>query len=410
MARLIFHAGMNKTGSSAIQRSIQKLDGQGVNYLEWKSNNHSVLFMLLFQSKELRDDYHVFRTQGWSREELNEEEKRWLEILRSQLERNRADAIVFSAEDASQPNVSEEPLRNFKEFFSPYVDSIEVIAYVRSPFSFATSAFQQRVKSGGLAKLDFESLWPDYRKRFENLDLVFGTENVTLVHFDSTELIGGDVVSDFIFRTGLPNHDSSLEDTDRAGFREESSQSEQNRKRQDSSRRVRQKTTKTKRKLTKLLSEVVASRVLSRPGSSNKRANKSLSLEALSLLFYQRKYGTGLQQGFRGATEANNAFIRELSTIGSTKFQLSHELVARITSENAADLNWIENRIGKVILDDVSDGSEGVSTEAELEEIALALLPDLMKSFVEHRRLSVPLKKQKLAAILDAYARLFHKD
>jgi hypothetical protein len=77
MKELILHAGMNKTGSSSIQKSLRALSGEKINFLKWKWENHSDLFMLLFQDKILREKYHIFKTQGWSAADLDRETEIW---------------------------------------------------------------------------------------------------------------------------------------------------------------------------------------------------------------------------------------------------------------------------------------------------------------------------------------------
>jgi hypothetical protein len=348
MKELILHAGMNKTGSSSIQKSLRALSGEKINFLKWKWENHSDLFMLLFQDKILREKYHIFKTQGWSASDLDRETEIWQEVLSKELLVNKFETTLFSAEDASQPNVSVVAMQRFYDFFAPHFDRIRVIAYVRSPYSFANSAFQQRVKSGGIKKIDMHTLWPNYRLRFEKLDEVFGQENVFLVHFTPSELFDGDVVSDFCRRI-----DIELSDTSRT------------------------------------------------------RANDSLSLEALSLLYYQRKYGVGINRGSRGSTKANNAFVHAISKIGSTKFQFEPEAFCNVLEENRSDLDWIEGRMGKSVTQDLSGMSGGVKTEEDLENVALKHWPDLLRCLETFRANDPLMCSKKLAHTLNTYAGLF---
>lgn len=302
---------MNKTGSSSIQHSLASHNSADLNYIKWRSQNHSDMFVLLFHEAATRSRYHVFRTQGISEQELAKEREHWLDNLSRQLDANSAPVTVFSGEDISQPTPMS-GCQNMFDYFSNFFDEIKVIAYVRPPRSFMNSTFQQRVKSSGLSEIRAQSLWPKYKARFEKLDLVFGKDNVELVPFVKDCMLDGDVVRDFWNRIGLEC-----------------------------------------------------------PQSSIPRVNDSLSLEALALLFYQRKLGGGLRTGRRDARILNNAFIQTLENVGTEKFSFSNEFLNSTFQKNAVDLAWMEERIGQKLADQVSQSSTPISTESDLIGIAL---------------------------------------
>ena len=318
--KLVIHAGMNKTGSSSIQQSLESQKSPDLTYIKWKSPNHSELFVLLFHEAVTRERYHIFRTQGSSARELEKEREHWLGEVTRQLEANTGPVTVFSGEDISQPT----PIsgcQNMFDFFSQFFDDIRVVAYVRPPLSFINSSFQQRVQSSGISKINAQSLWPNYRKRFEKFDLVFGTENVELVPFVKDSLSGGDVVRDFWHRIGVEC-----------------------------------------------------------PLHTIPRANEGLSLEALALLFYQRKMGDGIRTGSHDAYRKNNSLIRRLKKVGTQKFSFSGEFLENVFRQNVDDLEWIENRLGQKLADQAPRTDRPISTESELIEVALeqiGMLSDL---------------------------------
>jgi len=96
------------------------------------------------------------------------------------------------------------------------------------------SMFQEGVRNGR-AVFNPRLLWPRYRHRIGRLDRIFGRENVTLRKFDPKTLKNGSVVDDLAEFAGIALP----------------------------------------------------------PGSAG-NTNKSLSLEALALLFVQRKFGRGM--------------------------------------------------------------------------------------------------------------------
>jgi hypothetical protein len=320
--KLIIHAGMNKTGSSSIQQSLASHNSPELNFIDWRSQNHSDMFVLLFHDEATRSRYHVFRTQGMSKQDLDKDRQHWLDNLRRQLDANSAEVTVFSGEDISQPT-SMSGCQNMFDFFSDYFDEISVIAYVRPPRSFMNSTFQQRVKSSGLSEIRAQSLWPKYQARFEKLDLVFGKENVELVPFVKDCMLDGDVVRDFWSRIGLEC-----------------------------------------------------------PNMSIPRVNDSLSLEALALLFYQRKLGGGLRTGRRDARILNNSLIQALEGVGSEKFSFSDDFLNSTFRKNAKDLAWMEERLGQKLGDQLSSSSTPISTESDLIGIALEQVEALSEATV----------------------------
>ena len=152
------------------------------------------------------------------------------------------------------------------------------------------SVFQQRVKGGkaGSGKFNPKGYWPRYRQCFEPLDQVFGRENVTFRKFDRKTLKNGSVVDDLAGFVGIPV-----------------------------------------------------------PHNSSQLENESLSLEALALLFVQRKFGRGRATGFRSAQVQNNKVLDILAGIGKEKIQFAPELVLPIVAANEADLEWMERRLSE---------------------------------------------------------------
>ena len=62
--RVVIHAGMHKTGSSAIQQHFFRRAGDDMVYAPWNEGNHCGLFILLFQDPALQPQYHGFLHRG----------------------------------------------------------------------------------------------------------------------------------------------------------------------------------------------------------------------------------------------------------------------------------------------------------------------------------------------------------
>jgi hypothetical protein len=305
--KIIVHAGMHKTGSSSIQDTFSKADITPVEYLPDTPANHSGLMMLLFMEKV--ENFHSFRARGKTRPQLLEERKVAQEQLTQYFADTRAETVMISGESISGMNLRE--TERLAEFLYAQTKNVQVIAYVRPPCSFITSSFQQKLKSGDRKKFQPSELWPDYRRRFAKFFRVFGKDNVTLRPFIRGEMKDGNVVLDIAEFLGV---------------------------------RIAEE-------------DVVVS-------------NESLSLEATSLLYAQRNLGKGMLTGFDRVHRINKDFIQLLSGIGTRKMAFSRSLLEEIVQDQAADMEWIEARLGRKFLDLPEIGSGGVSCEADLFEIA----------------------------------------
>ncbi|GGH37752.1 hypothetical protein GCM10010973_32480 [Cribrihabitans marinus] len=101
------------------------------------------------------------------------------------------------------------------------------------------------------------------------------------------------------------------------------------------------------------------------------RTNESLSLEAVALLYVQRKLGRGFVAGFDGAHSANNAYISRLATIGHRKFCFSPQMLAPLLEAERDDIAWMEDRLGQPFSDVGAAHPEAISSLDELVDVAL---------------------------------------
>ena len=321
--KVIIHAGMPKTGSTSIQWTFANRDQGHVRYFRWLRPAHNDLIILLFDERgerflKYRLKNYGPKEKGYSREELLLLREEWLESFEQDLTQPGADTCLLSAEAISNGRLWS-VLTPLKAFLEKYSDDIQVIAYVRPPVSFMASAFQQRIKFGDKKEFNPKEYWPRYRQRFERLDQVFGRENVTLRKFDRKTLKNGSVVDDLAEFAGIPV-----------------------------------------------------------PYNSSQSKNESLSLEALALLFVQRKFGRGKVTGFRDAQDLNEKVFESLAGIGKEKFQFAPELVLPIVEANEADLEWMERRLSEP-LRETPENLNGplLRSEQDLLSIADQSFPEL---------------------------------
>ena len=192
---LHLHVGMHKTGSTAIQRTLEGYRSDQVHYAAFGESNHSIAAKTVFCKG--RHGYHYHRNRGLSATKIDELADKW----RSQLRRSIAECpgnLIISGEDIC--TISREDLFDLRDFFVNDFEQVRVLAYVREPVSFCSSYFQQVVR-GGL--VDFTVPVPAYRSRFEKILDVFGAKQVTFVRFARDEFVQGCVIEDFARRTGV---------------------------------------------------------------------------------------------------------------------------------------------------------------------------------------------------------------
>lgn len=192
MARLVLHAGMHKTGSTAIQTAFAAGSDPAARYVDWITSNHSSLFALL--THDAPEPTPLLRRMGLASGDLQHRRAAALRDFRQVLA-SLTGTGIFSAEEmfsATRPQ-----LERFHDILSGFGHDIDVLMYVRPPVSFAESAFQQRLKGGRPHLLDPDRLIPDYRHAIENLDVVFGRSRVELRPYHPWEFPDGDVVRDF---------------------------------------------------------------------------------------------------------------------------------------------------------------------------------------------------------------------
>lgn len=345
--RIVIHAGMHKTGSSAIQYHFFRNAYPGLRYVRWENPNHSDLFVLLFEDPDRLASHYGFKPRGPAFcAQLPQMRRQWLASLTEDLDAGRAETVVLSGEEISGPAFGDAVAR-MAEFLRRWTDDITVVAYVRSPLSYAASAFQQRLKGGTLAAFNLDGLWPHYRARFARLDDCFGQDRVLLSPYDRRTLFGGDVTRDFAARLGIDPADVAPAEV-----------------------------------------------------------NATLSAEATALLFAQRRLGDGFVAGFSGAHAANQGFINVLRQIGSGRLRLADAAWAPVLEKNHDDLAWIERRLGAPLQDRPDPDAIAIRSEDDLIRLAVDSYPALEQVLLRSIRRSRRPPLQRTVRALDLLRKL----
>lgn len=319
--RAIVHAGMPKTGTSAIQESYARTRVDGLHYLSWRGSNHTGLFVLLFDSRP--ESFPGFRASGATAESLARDRAEWQARLEAELSARPAPDILISGEGICGAGPA--TLARFRDWLGRFCDEIRVICYLRPPLSHMQSAFQQMLKSAGGPVPALPGRWPDYARRIARLDAAFGRENVTLRLFDRAALDNGDVVADFGNLIGHPL-----------------------------------------------------------PPDAIRRVNESLSLEAVAALWVLRRRGQGLRSGARGALRANEGLLRALSRIGTSRLVIDPAVAAAVIAGKADEIAAIEARLGRPFRDPPPPPGRMIATADDLEAVALENADAIAAALARH--------------------------
>lgn len=195
---LILHAGMHKTGSSAIQDYLfEHFDHPEYEYVSAGMANSSLMVLESFKNDLGR--VPVYRAQKLPEKKLGQVRERARQQLTAVLQSVRKPNAILSAESISLFRKGE--CVELREFLAEYFGRIRLVLYVRPVKSRVESAFQERLKTR-YSRPD-KSIVVNFRQRISVFDEVFGRENVTVKRYDRGDFPGGSVVRDFLGNLGL---------------------------------------------------------------------------------------------------------------------------------------------------------------------------------------------------------------
>ncbi len=304
MRTCIIHIGMHKTGSTSIQKSLYGFSDAEFHYAALcGAANHSVAMFSMFSDTPERHKLNRDMADDPVRM------KAYLANAASDLDTSiRAcgrRTLIISGEDIIRLRKPE--LKRMRERLSQDFGDIRIVAYVRPPLSYITSAFQQRVRSGGHIGFDLHQVYPNYRKRFSKFDEVFGRDRVALKLFDRRSLTGGDAVVDFCSTLGL-------------NFPKE--------------------------------------RIIN--------GNESWSRQSICLIFQYNRYCS--ENGIRPLKGSEARKVMDLlSPLGHDRFYLSPALLEDVISTRRKDIAWMELRLGAALSEPLGSAHAGdISSEEDL--------------------------------------------
>lgn len=210
--KLYLHIGTEKTGTTTIQHFLESnrpaLLKRG--YFVPKSlgpGNHRWLPVLAY-----RDDFADEFIRGNNLTDPGRR-RQAMERKREELARELAavpvNQVVMTSEHLHSRLRSVEEVRAVRSLLAPWFDEIEVIVYLRDPFSMAVSLYSTALRAGAMDADVFPADNPymvhaaDYRRLIEMWAEVFGRDKLRIRIFEREQLKGGDVLADFAAVIGL---------------------------------------------------------------------------------------------------------------------------------------------------------------------------------------------------------------
>lgn len=199
---LYIHAGMQKTGSTSIQVTLSETPTTpGYQFLFRENGNSGFYLRTMFDASFQGNVSLRGKARSAGVQSFADRIEKFL--LRPKPVFVISSEMVCSAFGAAS-------LGMIRDWFATKVDDIKVVIYVREPFGYIESLFQEQLKKRSVEFVKLSRMSPPYKSWFSEVEEVFGAENVIYRHFSSGSLRNGDVVSDFIATTGLDIPEESV--------------------------------------------------------------------------------------------------------------------------------------------------------------------------------------------------------
>jgi hypothetical protein len=283
---------MHKTGTTSIQNSLKSLDDENFYYARIADRaNHSISMQSMFGTLNIGASGKHLGKRGLG---IEENARRARDDFENSIIAAAGRTLVISGEGILKLPV--EGLLKLKARLAERgYDDIEVIAYVRPPYGYVSSAVQQKVKAGNNGVLKIRSSLPQYQAKFSKFDQVFGADKVRLMKFDPATFEGNDVVLDFISKAGIPRESITLI-----------------------------------------------------------RKNESITRLAAQLRFQHSQLAdAGLQRPVRGAL--GGALCNRLRALDETRFRLAPSMLKPYIDSVISDVQWMERRLGQSLEEKLAD-------------------------------------------------------
>jgi hypothetical protein len=209
LKNIILHIGPDKTGSTAIQRTLsgnnKLFESCGVLY-SGGSGQNDIELNLAFSKVRSNARSHTLSCK-------KKRDHEYLEKLQQRVKTTSAEHLILSHEGLIYLTIPE--ISMLQKFLMGLSERVTVVLYARDPFSYALSAMSQRVKTGRRAWAYLSPI-VKYKDLLERWSVVFGREALEVRLYSRDNFPGGDVVLDFI---SMPVLKGALNDLDTSNLK-----------------------------------------------------------------------------------------------------------------------------------------------------------------------------------------------
>lgn len=196
VAEILLHIGMHKTGTTALQNALSGYDDGRIRHARLAHANHSIPFVTCFSSEPHR--YHVWKRLGATAEQVAQERSALRNRLDAELALPRDRLLVVGEEISLLPTAA---VNAMLAHLKQQGRQLSVVAYLRDPVGYVTSAFQQQVRGGQSC---YTLPRPHYRQRFEKFIHALGPDALGFRAYAPQHFAGQSIVADFAAVAGLP--------------------------------------------------------------------------------------------------------------------------------------------------------------------------------------------------------------
>lgn len=192
---IYLHIGSDKAGSTSIQSYF---DNNRKEHIE----KYNIYYAPGRWQQRLASIFNEHRVKGsgdansnLTKEEILREDTEYLEEFNNFITKVKpGGSLVLSFEGFH--HLSHESIVRAKNFLNAYSNNIKIIYYVRPFFSYAISAMSQTVKMGRLPFTNPPIV--EYKNNIERYLKVFSKDELFIRLFKREQLVGNDIVLDFI--------------------------------------------------------------------------------------------------------------------------------------------------------------------------------------------------------------------
>lgn len=209
--KAFLHIGTEKTGTTTIQNFLAKnrqhLLSHGYLYPESPGKtNHIRLPIFALDSNKCRDIHQFIELN--TIEKINRFKRKFPQRLKHELTLSNCETVILSSEHCSSRLIDEQDIKCLKNLLDNFFDDIEVIIYLRRQDKFLASTYSTAIRSGHTYRFTIPSQKRietryNYYNILNKFAKVFGKNKITVRIFESSQMIEGDLIKDFMNTIGL---------------------------------------------------------------------------------------------------------------------------------------------------------------------------------------------------------------